>query len=380
AVPGAWLLARQFGLDERGAGAVALLVALLPVTWWMGGDAPYPDVAFLPLGIFLVWAGLRENCILVLVSALAIILTSESGGLTLACAGVVLCALSRKKRWLWLVPVGITAVPLALWFQDWVAPGRAEGRLLYRYGIEAITPLLLLKVGLRVFWPSRIFSFLKLLLQAGHLTFAEFPLAALAIIPAAPQLAVIAGHTNQAQLGLYHGFYSLPLIVVAAITALGRLRNTAFHAPLAIGLALVLGARFYRVAPPASFVSRTEEMAALVPHDASVAAAPYVSMRLAKRPYLRIVQDTAELRDELSRTRPWVALERMSFQDVDAAGSVLLPLGYERVFGDTCFVVWKPPEKSSPNKFGVLAPLMRLPASPNKFGVLAPLMRLPAIN
>jgi uncharacterized membrane protein len=342
AIPGAWLLARELGLDERGAGATTLLVALLPLTWWMGGDAPYPDVAFLSLGIFLVWAGLRNNYALVATFALGILLTNESGGLTLACAGVVLWALARRKRWLWLVPLGIAAIPLAFWFQDLVAPGRAGGRLLYRYGIESITPLSLLKVGLRVFWPSRLFAFGRLLVQAGHLSFLEFPLAALAIVPAAPQLAVIAKGTNQATLGLYHGFYSLPLVIVAAIAALRRFGNVAFHVPLAIGLSLLVGMRLFRVAPPASFVARTAEIAALVPPDVPVAAAPYVSLKLAKRPYLRIVQNPDELSEELGRTRPWVVLEGLGFKGIGAVDSLLLPLGYERVFEDTCSVIWRP--------------------------------------
>jgi len=346
AIPGAWLLARELGLDEKGAGATTLLVALLPLTWWMGGDAPYPDVAFLSLGIFLVWAGLRKNYALVAIFAAGMLLTSESGGLVLACVGAALALLSRRWAWLWLLPIGIAAIPLALWFQDWVAPGRAEARVLYRYDIEAITPLSLLKVGLRVFWPSRLFAFGRLLLQAGHLPFLEFPFAALAIVPAAPQLAVIAKGTNQATLGLYHAFYSLPLVIVAAIAALRRFGNVAFHAPLAIGISLLVGMRLFRVAPPAPFVAKTAEIAALVPPGVPVAAAPYVSLRLAKSPYLRIVQDTAELRDELGRTRPWVVLENLGFKGIGAVDSILLPLGYERVFRDSCSVIWKPgPER-----------------------------------
>lgn len=342
AVPGAWLLARELGLDEKGAGAAVLLVAVLPLSWWMGGDAPYPDVAFLPLGVLLVWAGLRNNYFLVAMFAIGILLTNESGGLTLSCAGVVLFALARRKRWLWLVPLGLAAVPIAFWFQDWVAPGRAAGRLLYRYGIQAITPLSLLEVGLRVFWPSRLFAFGRLLVQAGHLSFLGFPLAALAIVPAAPQLAVIAKGTNQATLGLYHGFYSLPLVVVAAIAALKRLRSVAFHAPVAIGISLLVGMRLFRIAPSASFVAKTAEIAALVPTDVPVAAAPYVSLMLAKRPYLRIVNNPDELSEELGRTRPWVVLEKESFQGIGAVDSLLIPLGYERVFGDTCSVIWRP--------------------------------------
>jgi hypothetical protein len=100
--------------------------------------------------------------------------------------------------------------------------------------------------------------------------------------------------------------------------------------------------RLFRVAPPAPFVAKTAEVAAMVPPDVPVAAAPYVSLRLARRPYLRIVQDTAELREELGRTKPWVVLEGMSFRGMGDADSVLLPLGYERAFGDTCFAVWRP--------------------------------------
>ena len=342
AIPGAWLMARQAGLDESGTGASALMVALMPLAWWMGGDAPYPDVAFLPLGIFLAWAGLRRNYPLVAAFAIGMLLTSESGGLTLACVGAAIAIMTRRRAWLWLVPVGIVAVPLALWFQDCVAPGRADARLLYRYAIENITPLSLLELASRVLWPSRLLAFGRLLFQAGHIPFVEFPLAALAIIPAAPQLAVIAKGTNQSTLGLYHGFYSLPLVVIAAILALRRLRSVAFHAPIAIGLALIAGARFYRASPPASLFEKTADLAALVPPDVPVAAAPYVSLRLARRPYLRIVQDTAELRDELSRTRPWVVLEDAGFRGIWNVDSVLLPLGYEKVFGDSCSGIWKP--------------------------------------
>jgi len=341
-VPGAWLLARELGLDEGGSGSFALVVSLTPLAWWMGGDAPYPDVGFLPLGIFLAWAGLRKNYTLFVLFALWMVLNGESGGLVLASLGAGLAILTRRWSWLWLVPMGLAFVPLGLWFQDWVAPGRAEGRLLHRYGIEAITPLSLLEVGLRVFWPSRLLSFGRLLLQAGHLPFLEASVAALALVPAAPQLAVVAKGTNQAALGLYHGFYSLPLVIIAAGAALRKVKDPVFHASLAIGISLLSGMRLFRVAPPAPFVAKTAEVAAMVPPDVPVAAAPYVSLRLARRPYLRIVQDTAELREELGRTKPWVVLEGMSFRGMGDADSVLLPLGYERAFGDTCFAVWRP--------------------------------------
>ena len=341
-VPAAWLLARGLGLDERGTGSIALLVSLMPLTWWMGGDAPYPDVAFLPLGIFLAWAGIRKNYTLVALFALGMLLTSESGGLVLASLSVALALLTRRLAWLWLVPVGLAFVPLSLWFQEWVAPGRAESRLLHRYGIEAITLPSLLKLGLRVFWPSRLFAFAKLLLQAGHLPFLGFPIAVLAIVPSAPQLAVIAKGTNQATLGLYHGFYSLALVIIASGTALRKLKSPVFHASLAIGISLLFGTKLFRVAPPALFVAKTAEIATLVPPDVPVAAAPYVSMRLARRPYLRIVQDTAELREELGRTRPWVVLEELGFRGTGDADSVLLPFGYENVFRDSCFAIWRP--------------------------------------
>jgi hypothetical protein len=308
----------------------------------MGGDAPYPDVGFLPLGIFLAWAGLRKNYTLFVLFALWMILNGESGGLVLACMGAALAILTRRWSWLWLVPMGLAFVPIGLWFQDWVAPGRAEGRLFYRYGIEAINPLSLVKLGLRIFWPSRLLSFGRLLLQAGHLPFLGLPIALLALVPAAPQLAVVAKGTNQAALGLYHGFYSLPLVIIAAGAALRKVKDPVFHASLAIGISLLSGMRLFRVVPPAPFVAKTAEVAAMVPPDVPVAAAPYVSLRLARRPYLRIVQDTAELREELGRTKPWVVLEGMSFRGMGDADSVLLPLGYERAFGDTCFAVWRP--------------------------------------
>ncbi|MEO0146041.1 MAG: DUF2079 domain-containing protein [candidate division WOR-3 bacterium] len=343
-VPCAWLLARELGHDEEGTGLVTLLIALMPTLWWMGGDAPYPDVCFLSLGILMAWAGLRENYALAAALGLGMLLNSESGGLVLACTGAALAIMTKRWAWLWLVPVGLASVPIALWFQDKVAPERAENRLLYRYGIDSITPASLLGVGLRVFWPSRLYALIRLFLQAGHLPFLGLPISALAIIPAAPQLAVIAPGTNQAKLGLYHGFYSLPLIAIGAIWALRWFRNPVIHGLIAISVSLLSGMRLYRFSPPEGFVKRCEEVASLVPKGDSVAASPYISLKLSRRPYLRIVNNSDELMEELGRTRPWVALEARGFRDMNEADSLLLPRGYERVFADTSFVVWKPPK------------------------------------
>jgi ribosomal protein L30/L7E len=155
-------------------------------------------------------------------------------------------------------------------------------------------------------------------------------------------LAVVAKGTNQAALGLYHGFYSLPLVIIAAGAALRKVKDPVFHTSLAIGISLLSGMRLFRVVPPAPFVAKTAGVAAMVPPDVPVAAAPYVSLRLARRPYLRIVQDTAELREELGRTKPWVVLEGMSFRGMGGAEPFLASFGYEKVFGDTCFAVWRP--------------------------------------
>lgn len=343
-IPLAFLTAKNFTQDKRHLAVVVLITMFAPIFFKLGVQDLYPEALIFPLGLATFYTYQKRKWTLFGLSSLGLILIREDGGIVLGVILIYITIKERDLRWLFLSVISFLIVFGLMNLQTrW--GGAVVSRFQERYGISSLYNLRdLAKLGLRAFYPRAILSFIFQSLGFGFLPwFSPLPLG-LSYIIALPN--VVSKYWRQAFLFGYYSIFLYPLIFIAVLETLRKIKGSRFifHSLIALSFALFMGPRNINHRLDPGYIKAANEAISLIPPRVKVAATFKLASRLGGRPVIYVLKDSPSVQEPC--VAPFVLIEetdtfyRSYWKD---AVKILEGKGYREIYSRAGVRVFKGP-------------------------------------